>query len=121
MKVVEIAFTGYPVTDILRAQKFYEATLGLAPARKFEDGSFCWIEYDIGPTTLAIAKGIPDWTPSSGGGSTAFEVDDFAAAVSAIKARGYTFLKQPFDTPACSMAVVADPDGNAVTIHKRKQ
>src|SRR5512138_361176 len=29
MKIIEIAFTGYPVTDLKRARQFYEGTLGL--------------------------------------------------------------------------------------------
>ena len=121
MKVMEIAFTGYPVTDINRARKFYEATLGLAPSRTFSDDKFCWTEYDLGPSTLAIASGIEDWKPSPGGGSVALEVEDFEAAMRDIKAGGYGVVKGPFDTPVCFMAVVADPDGNSVTIHKRKQ
>ena len=33
MKVVEIAFSVYPVTDLKRARAFYEETLGLKAAR----------------------------------------------------------------------------------------
>ena len=120
MKIVEIAFTGYPVTDLERARKFYEGTLGLAPARKFGHDQFCWIEYDIGPSTLAIGSGVAEWKPSPGGGSVGLEVDDFEAAIREIKAGGYTILNGPFETPVCFMAVVADPDGNSVTLHKRK-
>ena len=120
MKVVEVAFTGYPVTDVERARKFYEGTLGLTPARNFGDDRVGWIEYDIGPATLALGSGIPDWKPSRGGGSAGLEVDDFAAAMREIQAGQYTVLAGPIETPVCFMAVVADPDGNAVTIHKRK-
>ena len=31
LKVTEIAFTCYPVTDMARARKFYEGVLGLKP------------------------------------------------------------------------------------------
>jgi hypothetical protein len=31
MKVIEVAFTGYPVTDIARAREFYEGALKLEP------------------------------------------------------------------------------------------
>lgn len=121
MKVVEIAFTGYPVTDMEQAREFYEGTLGLVLTRKFGQDKFCWVEYDIGPSTLALGSGIPEWQPSRGGGSAGLEVDDFEGAMSAIKDGGYTLLAGPMETPVCFMAVVADPDGNAVTIHKRKQ
>jgi predicted enzyme related to lactoylglutathione lyase len=120
MKIIEIAFTGYPVTDMKRARQFYENTLGLTAARVFGDDKAGWVEYDIGPGTLAIGNGAPDWKPSAGGGSAGLEVDDFDAAVKQIQARGHKFVAGPFDTPVCHMAVVSDPDGNSVTIHKRK-
>lgn len=44
MKVTEIAFTGYPVTDLKRARQFYEGTLNLQPARFFGDEKAGWVE-----------------------------------------------------------------------------
>ena len=120
MNVIEIAFAGYPVTDLKRARKFYEGSLALKPSRTFGDDNSAWIEYDIGPGTLAISNMAPDWKPSSGGGNVGLEVDDFNAAVKRLKADGVTFLSGPFETPVCHMLIVADPDGNSVTIHKRK-
>jgi hypothetical protein len=35
MRVIEIAFAGYPVTDLRRARTFYEHTLGLVVSRVF--------------------------------------------------------------------------------------
>ena len=120
MKVIEIAFAGYPVTDLKRASQFYEDVLGLKTSRTFGGDQAAWVEYDIGPTTLAITNMAPDWKPSPHGGSVALEVDDFAAAVQALKAAGAAFTLEAFETPVCHMAVVGDPDGNSVTIHKRK-
>jgi catechol 2,3-dioxygenase-like lactoylglutathione lyase family enzyme len=121
MKVIEVAYTGYPVTDLKRARRFYEGVLGLKEARFFGDENKGFVEYDIGSSTLAIGNGAPDWSqPSSGGGSVALEVDDFAAAVTQLKASGCAFRLEPLETPVCHMAVVTDPDGNSVTIHHRK-
>jgi predicted enzyme related to lactoylglutathione lyase len=120
MRVIEIAFAGYPVTDLKRARQFYEGALGLKPARTFGSETEAWIEYDIGPGTLAITNMAPQWKPSAGGGSVALEVEDFPAAVQQLKTAGYSILLGPFETPVCHMAVVSDPDGNSVTIHKRK-
>jgi predicted enzyme related to lactoylglutathione lyase len=120
MKVTEIAFTGYPVTNITRARQFYEEVLGLKATMVFEDGKMAWIEYDIGPSTLAISNFAPDWKPSPSGGSAALEVEDFEAATRQLKASGVVFRLEPMETPVCHMAVVADPDGNSITIHKRK-
>lgn len=120
MKVIEIAYSAYPVTDLKRARQFYEATLGLAATRVFGDEKAAWIEYDIGPGTLAISNIAPDWKPAAGGGSVGLEVESFPAAISRLKESGAAFRLEPFETPVCHMAVVSDPDGNSITIHKRK-
>jgi predicted enzyme related to lactoylglutathione lyase len=120
MKVTEIAFTGYPVTNLKRARQFYEGVLGLTVSRLFGDENTAWVEYDVGPGTLAIGNMAPEWKPSPGGGSVGLEVDDFDGAVKRLKQHGVTFAAEPMETPVCHMAVVSDPDGNSVTIHKRK-
>lgn len=120
MKVIDIAFTCYPVTDLKRARQFYEGVLDLKESRFFGKENTGFVEYDIGPGTLAIGNGAPDWKPSAGGGSIALEVDDFDAAINRLKKCGCTFRLEPLETPVCHMAVVLDPDGNSVTIHRRK-
>lgn len=120
MRVFEIAFVCYPVTDLQRARRFYEEVLGLTQSRFFGNEDKGFVEYDIGTGTLAIGNGAPDWSPSSGGGSVALEVDDFEAAVARLTASGCPFRLKPLETPVCHMAAVSDPDGNSVMIHRRK-
>jgi predicted enzyme related to lactoylglutathione lyase len=120
MKVTEIAFVGYPVTDLKRARAFYEGTLGLVKSRLFGNDDQGWIEYDIGAGTLSIGNMAPDWKCSPHGGAAGLEVDDFDEALAKIKAEGRTITAGPFDTPVCHMFVVLDPDGNSLVIHKRK-
>jgi predicted enzyme related to lactoylglutathione lyase len=121
MKVVEIAFTGYPVTDLKRARAFYEEALGLKMSRYFgENDTTGWVEYDIGSATLSIGNGAPDWKPSPDGGSVGLEVDDFGAAIQRLKSHGVKFRLEPMETPVCHIAVILDPDGNSLCIHKRK-
>ncbi len=120
MKVVEIAFVGYPVTDLRRARAFYEGVLGLTESRCFGTGDQGFVEYDIGTGTLSIGNGAPEWKPSPGGGSVGLEVDDFDGAIARLKSSGCTFVLEPFETPVCRMAAVSDPDGNSVMIHRRK-
>ncbi|MFA5266016.1 MAG: VOC family protein [Opitutaceae bacterium] len=117
--VTEIAFTGYPVTDMARARAFYEGVLALSPSSTFENEGKQWIEYDIGSSTLAISNMAPKWKPSSDGPAIAFEVSDFDATIAALRAAGVGFPVEPMNSPACRMAVVSDPDGNSVCIHKR--
>jgi predicted enzyme related to lactoylglutathione lyase len=117
--VTEIAFTGYPVTDMPRARAFYEGLLNLKPATTWEHEGKSWIEYDIGPATLAITNMSPEWKPASDGPSIALEVENFEAAVSALKAAGTVFRVEPTESPVCWLAVVQDPDGNSLAVHKR--
>jgi predicted enzyme related to lactoylglutathione lyase len=123
MKVTEIAFTGYSVTDMKRAKGFYEGVLGLQKSRAFgeHEGEDKWAEYDIGSGCLAlIAGGGKNWPPHAAGTAAALEVDDFEGFVNKLRESGVNFIWQPQDYPTCRMAVVADPDKNWVVIHHRK-
>ena len=119
MKVIEIAFTGYPVTDLKRARQFYEGTLGLIVARTGGDETSGWIEYDIGNGTLSIGNVAPEWKPSPGGGCAALEVEDFRSAMERLKVAGCP-VYGPMESSVCHIAIVSDPDGNSIASHKRK-
>jgi predicted enzyme related to lactoylglutathione lyase len=118
MKATNIAFTGIPVTDIKRARAFYEGVLKLKPSGEFAEG--VWIEYEIGPNTLAIGSVGDQWKPSSDGTSVAIEVEDFAEAIKSLKEANVPFDSENIESPVCRMAVVQDPDGNKIIIHKLK-
>jgi predicted enzyme related to lactoylglutathione lyase len=118
IKVRSLAFVGIPVTDIPRARGFYEGVLGLSVAEEMMGGQ--WIEYDLGNNTLAIASIGPQWTPSDQGTGAALEVDDFEGAVKALKDQHVPFVVEAFETPCCRMAIIQDPDGNNIVIHKLK-
>ena len=117
--ISEVAFFCYPVTDIARSREFYEGVLGLKPTLITEKPGMTWVEYDIGATTLCIGI-APGWTPSSEGGNVALEVIDFDKAVADLKAKNVPFTMEPLETPVCHMAIIADPDGSRLLIHKRK-
>lgn len=120
MKVTEIAFSSYPVLDIGRARAFYEGVLGLKVTMDQNMGeSGHWIEYDIGAGTLGIGR-YPGWKPSGDGCTVGLEVENFDEAIEAIKAANAPIKMGPLETPVCHMAMVSDPDGNTVIIHKRK-
>lgn len=123
MKVLEIAFTGYAVTDMKRAKQFYEGVLGLQKSRAWgqHNGDDQWAEYDIGAGCLALITGAGDkWPPHPAGTAAALEVDDFDGYVKKMRDAGVKVVWDTQETPMCRMIVVADPDGNWLVIHKRK-
>lgn len=122
LKVTEFAFTGYSVTDMARARDFYENVLNLKVASIFaEEGeSPTWVEYELGPHVLAITIGGELWKPSKDGGGVALEVEDFETSLQWLKDKGIEPYFGPFESPVCNMALILDPDGNSICIHKRK-
>ena len=118
MKINAIGFVAIPVRDIPRARKFYEEVFGLTVSDEMLDGK--WIEYAVGEDTLAIANVSDTWRPSDQGTGAAFEVQDFDDAIKRLKDQHVRFAAEPFETACCHMAVVQDPDGNKLIIHKLK-
>jgi catechol 2,3-dioxygenase-like lactoylglutathione lyase family enzyme len=120
IKVNEIAFVAYPVTDKERAREFYEDLLGLKPTMDSESPEGYWIEYDIGTGTLAMSN---FWKPAAApamGPTAALEVESFDDTVAMLKAKDVPFVDGPHESSVCFMALVTDPDGNSLWIHQRK-
>ena len=121
IKVNEIAFVACPVTDKQKARDFYEGIFNLKPTvnSDFPDGF--WIEYDLGANTLALSNfWKPSGQPGQTGPSVAFEVENYDQTVAALKEKGVPFVLDTLETPVCHLAVISDPDGNSIIIHKRK-
>ncbi len=119
--IKEIAFVGYPTKNMKNAREFYERILGLIPSNEFgpvtDESEF--VEYAIGSGTFSLGC-MPEWKPSKDGPSVAFEMENFEDAIIKLKEKSVTFTTEQIDTPVCNMAIVLDPDGNSVLIHKRK-
>ena len=115
--ITEVAFVAIPVTDAERARKFYQDLLGLKPSLTAMEGM--WVEYEIGGTTIGVGC-HPAWKPSRDGTSVSFEVDDIDATIAKLKDAGVEFEMEKFESPVCFMAVIHDPDGNRLLVHKRK-
>ena len=115
----KVAFTMYPVTDMPRARAFYEKTLGLPPSSYGAQSP--WVEFDLpGGGCLAITTVTPNQPSASAGGTIAFEVDNLPATIADLKAKGVEFAVEDIESPVCRMAIVKDPDGNAIILHKLK-
>jgi len=118
LKVIELAFCCYAVTDMPRARSFYEGVLGLK-ATKVIEGK--WVEYEFGPHALAIGCAPGMFKPSPDGCSAALEVENFDEAIAHLKKHNVKFRVESCETPVCRMAMVFDPDGNTICIHKRNK
>lgn len=119
MKIKEIAFVSYIVKDINVSRKFYEGVLGLTPPHDIATDAQ-WVEYDLG-AGAALSIGMwGEYKPGKEGGTAAFEVEDFDSAIKELKEKNIKFSLETMETPVCHMAIVEDPDGNLLMIHKRK-
>jgi predicted enzyme related to lactoylglutathione lyase len=120
MRIVEFAFVVYPAMDLQRSRAFYEGVLRLTSAMSVIHGDEFWVEYEIGPHTLGIGN-EPFLKPSGDGPHLVLEVDDFDKTIEHLKRHKVPFALEPFDaSPGCRAAIVIDPDGNKLGIHKRK-
>ena len=108
----------YPGDRHFTSTKVYEDVPGLTAAEKMMSGK--WIEYALGEDTLAIANVGDSWTPLDQGTGAALEVENFRDAIKRLKDHQVRFVAEPFETPCCHMAVIQDPDGNKLIIHKLK-
>jgi len=116
MKIKEIAFVGIPVTNMKKARAFYEDVLGLKPDPEMTGEM--WTEYPVGAGTIAIGCVGDQWRPSDQGTSAALEVENLEEAVARLAERKIPCHE--VDSPVCRMAIVQDPDGNKLIIHKLK-
>lgn len=117
----KVAFTMYPITDVPRARKFYEETLGLKRGSMGNQGEHYWIEYDLPEGgCLGLTNFIPDKPSDSAGGTIAFEVADLDALIADLKSKGVTFKSDVIVSPVCRMAVCLDSEGNSILLHELK-
>jgi predicted enzyme related to lactoylglutathione lyase len=110
-----IDISAYLVRDPLAQIAFYRDVLGMKPTEVDSEGRGA--EF-----TLADGSTFGVWKPEEGGsgGAIMFAVDDAKAAVEHYRARGLQ-LSDVRESPVCLMAFGADPEGNSIIIHQRKQ
>jgi catechol 2,3-dioxygenase-like lactoylglutathione lyase family enzyme len=110
-------FISVPVTDMERATRFYEETLGLP--RISERG---FPEYQLGENVSVYLIRMEDVGSSYSGphsAHVALRVPDVAETRRELEAKGVEFEGDILDTSVCHMAFFADPDGNALMLHHR--
>lgn len=107
------------VKDAGRAIAFYRDVFGLEPSWVYPGGHGAEYELSDGTTFVLWGGGAQPAMPFQPSNGILFRVADVAAAVAALQARGIAVQMQT-ETPVCVMAMIADSEGNTVTLHQRK-
>jgi predicted enzyme related to lactoylglutathione lyase len=120
MQVRGVDFILISSSDMARSLAFYGDILGL---ERTAGVSPVWVEFDAGGSTIAVGV-PPPWAPQppfrANGVTFALAVPDARAAIEAVRARGVAVLQEVAETPVCFMGLIADPDGNMIFLHQRK-
>ena len=113
MDVEQVDFINVPTRDATRAFAWYHEVLGLPLDPNNSE------ELRAGQVTVTF------WEPEGEGfefkpdvGGFAVRVADVEEAKAELEAKGVECVGSG-DTGVCKMAVVLDPDGNAVILHRR--
>lgn len=119
MDAKAVDFISCTVSDLGTSVSFYRDTLGLT--LEYENEDIGWAEFGAPPTTIALGEAnenVP-LTPGDGGVAIALAVDDVEAALDELRDEGHDVKMDYVDTGVCDMAMVADPDGNPIMLHRR--
>ena len=117
MIVERTDFVSVPVTDMERATRFYEETLGLP---KISIGGFP--EFQLGENVslyLLDMEAVGSSFTAPHTAHLALRVPDVAETRQELESRGVAFEGDVLDTGVCHMAFFRDPDGNQLMLHRR--
>ena len=78
-----------------------------------------WIEYNIGSGTLGIGCSN-SFSRRKMEHPSLFEVADSDTAVATLRENNVPIIIGPMELPSCHMVTWRDPDGNKLTLHRRK-
>jgi catechol 2,3-dioxygenase-like lactoylglutathione lyase family enzyme len=117
--ITGVDFVWLPVSDMARARKFYEGTLGLPPAVVSASG---WAEYELGdgPAIVLADLTTPSEAMQAGkAASVGLAVHDFEPTTEAVRALDLLHM-DPFETDTCHGGPMSDSEDNSLILHQRK-
>lgn len=121
--IKKVAFIGYPTRDIEASRRFYGEVLGLQHDHTTENDR--WSEYATPEgVTVALDTYGPELTDAPVP-YISFECDDLEAAVARVQEQGGKVVKpaqanrDAEGREICSTAIILDPDGNVIMLHRR--
>ena len=109
-------FVGVSVADMSRAKAFYTSTVGI-PSPNLDDA---WPELETGNVSVYLIDPTRmgrEFAPNTS--VVALRVADVAKSRRRLEAKGVEFEGDVLDTGVCHMSFFADPDGNALMLHRR--
>lgn len=109
----KICYLILPTTDTRKAASFYAEVFGWS-IRNHDDGAVAFDD----PTGGVSGMWTTDRAPADGGYEVDIMVDDVAATIEAIQAKGGTVVEAPLQLSAHeTYAVFRDPDGNRLGLY----
>lgn len=126
--MIHIKLTSLMVDDQARALAFYTDVLGFEAQMDFPVGEYRWItvaakgrdelQLSLEPNANPAGKTFQRALFDQGIPATSFEVDDLAAEVERLTARGVVFTKPVTSAGPVQIAVFADTCGNLIQLHQ---
>ncbi len=116
MKPKAVDFVSYNVTDMARSEPFYREVLGMEVSGPWGGPGDPFAEFEVGGTTVSLTQ--LEQLPMQA--MVALAVDDAAAMIEELRGKNVPVLMEIMETGACFMGIIADPDGNQILIHQRK-
>jgi len=113
-----VDFIVYCTKNPKRTRTFYQKLFGFQRGEEWNDS---WSEFNTSPIRICL-NGLghkPKWDwqwPAA----VALAVDDIQAAARRCRRRRVKILVPPVETRVCWFAIIADPDGNRICLHRRK-
>ena len=115
-----VDFVMYCAKDSKKLRGWYQKLFGL---KRGEEWNEYWSEFATEPVAFCIngpnRRRDAKWE-WSGPPAIALAVDDIHAAAAECKRRKVHILKGPVETSVCWMLFIADPAGNRLVLHRRK-
>jgi predicted enzyme related to lactoylglutathione lyase len=113
-----VDFVMYCARDVRKTRAFYQKLFGLKRGKEWTD---FWTEFATEPVAFCLngpsRKKERTW---QGPPAIALAVTDIHAAIDACRHHKVKVLMDPVETRVCWMSFIADPDGNRICLHQRK-
>ena len=115
-----VDFVMYSARDMEKLRAWYQEVFGLQPGSERQKS---WSEFATEPVSLCLNSPSPDDKDADRWGSNgaiAFAVADIHAAEQECRKRTIPIILGPVESSACWMMLIADPEGNYLILHQRK-